>query len=104
MLKVLRIFIMSILFVAIMTGSAHAGVLDKVKSWITGDVMAFFLSGIVVILGGMFGTALKKMNRTFKEVGEFLTVLGTALEDQKLTREELAAIVREGKDIFVVWK
>ena len=63
MLKVLRIFIMSILFVAIMTGSAHAGVLDKVKSWITGDVMAFFLSGIVVILGGMFGTALKKIQR-----------------------------------------
>ena len=103
MLKVLRIFILSILFAALMAGSAHAGVLGKMRSWITGEVMAFFLSGIVAVLGGMFGVMFKKVNRTFKEVGEFMTALGTALEDQKLTREELAAIVKEGRDIFKVW-
>ena len=103
MLKVLRIFVLCIFFAAIMTGSAHAGILGKMRSWITGEVMAFFLSGIVAVLGGMFGVMFKKVNRTFKEAGEFITALGTALEDQKLTREELAGIIKEGRDIFRVW-
>lgn len=103
MSKMFRIFVLSVLFTILMAGLAHAGILGKVRSWITGEVMAFFLSGIVAVLGGMFGVMYKKVNRTFKEAGEFMTALGTALEDQKLTREELAGILKEGKDIFRVW-
>ena len=33
-----------------------------------------------------------------------MTALVTALGDQKLTRKELAGIVKEEKDIFVVWE
>jgi hypothetical protein len=45
-----------------------------------------------------------RVARTFREAGEFLTTLGCALEDRRISREELAAIIREGRDIFVVWK
>ncbi len=103
MSKVLRIFILCILFAAVLSGSAHAGLLGKARSWITGEVMAFFLSGIIAVLGGMFGMMFRKVTRTFKEVGEFMAAVGNALEDQKLTREELTAIIKEGKDIFEVW-
>ncbi|HDY88468.1 MAG TPA: hypothetical protein ENH82_10225 [bacterium] len=104
MSKLFRILFLSMLFLVVLTGFAHAGVLGKVRSWITGEVMAFFLSGIIAVIGGISGIMFKKMIRTFKEAGEFMSTLGTALEDQRLTREELAGIVKEGRDIFAVWK
>ena len=84
-------------------GYAHAGILGNVKSWLTGEVLALFASGIMTLLFGVFGIMLKKVIRTFKETGEFLTTLGTALDDQRLSREELAEIIKEGREIFEVW-
>lgn len=84
--------------------SVHAGVFGKAGAWITGEVAALIVSGIMVLLGGIFGILFKKVTRTFKETGEFLTTLGTALEDQRLSREELAAVIREGGDIFKLWR
>lgn len=104
MSKVFRFFIISVLLVVLLTGIAHAGVLGKVKSWLTGEVLALFASGIIALLGGVFGIMFKKVIRTFKEAGEFMTTLGTALEDHRITREELASIVKEGRDIFAVWR
>lgn len=34
---------------------------------------------------------------------KLLLTLGTALEDKRITRQELGSIVKEGKDIFAVW-
>jgi hypothetical protein len=84
-------------------GYAHAGILGIVKSRLTSEVLALFASGIMTLLFGVFGIMFKKVIRTFKETGEFLTTLGTALEDQRLNREELSEIIREGREIFEVW-
>ena len=94
------------LFIFIMLvciSSSHAGVLGKVKALATAEAAALALSAVLTILGGIMGIAFKKISRTFKEAGEFMTTLGNALEDKRLTREELAGIIKEGKDIFEVW-
>lgn len=82
----------------------EAGILGTITGWVTGEVLAYIISGILVVLGGFFGIMFRKITRTFKELGEFLAALGTALEDKKLTREEFALLVREGRDILAVWK
>ena len=69
----------------------------------TGEVLAFIASAILVFIAGAVGVMFTKITRTFKEFGEFLSALGTALEDKKITREEICAIVKEGKDVFAVW-
>ena len=54
------------------------------------------------MINGMGDKASAKA--TMKEAGEFLRVLGFALEDNRITREELASIVKEGRDIFAAWR
>jgi len=104
MSKVFRFFVSGVLFGVILTGTVHAGWLGGAKSWFTGEVLALFVSGIITLLGGIFGIMFKRVIKTFKEAGEFMTELGTALDDNRVTREELANIVKEGRDIFAVWR
>ena len=104
MSKVLRSLVIVVLFISLTAVTTHAGVLGKVKSWFTGEVVAFLVSGILAILVGAFGVIFRKVTRTFKEAGEFLTILVLALEDQRITRKELADIVKEGREIFAVWR
>ena len=33
-----------------------------------------------------------------------MTTLGEALEDHRLSREELGSIIKDGREIFEVWK
>ena len=93
-----------VLLMGLIPISVHAGVFGKAGAWITGEVAALIASGIMVLLAGVFGVLFRKVTRTFKETGEFLTTLGTALEDQRLSREELAAVIKEGGDIFKLWR
>jgi len=104
MLKFFKIFAVIVLFAVFFTGFAEAGVLEKAKSWLTGEVLALFASCIIALLCGAFGIMFKKVTRTFKEAGEFMTTLGEALEDHRVSREELASIIKEGREIFEVWK
>ena len=47
------------------------------------------------IVAGAVGVMYKRITRTCKEAGEFLAALGTALEDKKITREELISLLWE---------
>ena len=94
------VLIGSILF----AGYAQAGILEKAKSWLTSEVLAFLASALIALLGGTFGILFVRISRTFRELGEFMTTLGTAIEDHRITRDELASIIKEGKDILGVWK
>lgn len=87
-----------------MAGVAHAGVLGTVKTWLTGEAAALVASAAAALIAGLSGVMYSRVTRTFREAGEFLAAVGTALEDHRVTREELAAIVREGRDIFAVWQ
>lgn len=86
------------------TAAAEAGVLGKLGSSISYEVIALVISAIIALAAGAAGIVFVRVARTFRETGEFLTALGCALDDRRITREELAGIVREGKDIFGVWK
>jgi predicted membrane protein len=82
----------------------YAGIIGNVKSWITGEASALILSAVLTIIAGALGLLFSKIARTFLEVGEFLTYLGTAVEDGRISREELGGMIKEGKDIFSIWR
>ncbi len=92
-----------IMFAIFSATAVSAGIFGTVTTWLTGEALALFVSGIAALLFGAFGVMFKKIVRTFKETGEFLTVLGEALDDHRLNREELAEIIREGREIFEIW-
>jgi hypothetical protein len=95
----------SVAFLLLLAAQAQAaGIVGKITGMISGEVIALVFSAILAIGAGFLGVVFNRVARTFKEAGEFLTVLGDALEDRRITREELAGIVKEGKDIFTVWK
>ena len=93
---------MSVLLICI--SPAHAGILGKAKALVTAEAAALALSTLLAVFGGFLGLTFLKISRTFKETGEFMAVLGDALEDKRLTREELSRIVKEGGDVFMIWR
>ena len=103
MKNVITVIVLVILLSLLFTGYAHAGVWETMSGWLTGEVLALVVSTLLAILGGALGLAFRKISRTFKEAGDFMTTLGTAIEDQRITRDELANIIKEGRDIFSVW-
>lgn len=97
-----RAAVFAVLMLLLFATLAYAGVFGTVKSWITGELLAVIAT---VAIGAITGTtAYKKIARTFSELAEFLTALTDALEDSKVTREELKNIVKEGKDVLAVWR
>lgn len=98
------IFIMMLVVGSIAITPSYAGTLAHVKSLVTGEVLALFISALFALVGGSLGLVFIKVSRTFKELGEFMTTLGTAIEDKRITRDELASIVHEGREIFGVWR
>lgn len=85
-------------------GIAEAGVFGKVASALSGEVVALVLSAALAFAAGAAGAMFTRIAKTFRETGEFLSVLGCALDDHRVTREELAAIVGQAKDVFAAWK
>jgi len=57
------------------------------------------LSIATAICGGL----VKKLSDMFKETGEFLTCIGIALEDGKITKEEATQLIKEAGDVKVAW-
>jgi len=106
-LKIVRfvlVFAVLAVFLWALAGTAYAGVMEKVGGWITGEVLALVLSALAAILAGVLGVLYKKITVTLIEAGEFMTVLGTSLQDGKLSKEEIAAILKEGRDVFNLWR
>jgi len=81
----------------------EAGIFGTVKNWLSTEVIAMIITVIVGIIAGALGALSGKLKKTFVEAGQFMTVLGAALEDNKISREELGHIVKEGKDVFRIW-
>jgi|1_EtaG_2_1085319.scaffolds.fasta_scaffold35473_2 hypothetical protein len=76
---------------------------ETVTSFFAGQIFPYILSAVLMIVTGIFGSMFGKVNKTIKEAGEFMTALGYALEDKKLTKSELRTILKEGKDVFNIW-
>ena len=104
-----KIFVVFILAMTVAT-VAYAGPLGTIKAWITGEIAQLILAGIAGILTIALGILMKKfgdsgekVKQTFKETAEFIDVVGAAIADDKISKEELKNIVEEGKDIYEVW-
>jgi hypothetical protein len=93
-----------LMFLAMMTTTAQAGVLSAIKARITGDVAALVLTAALAVIGGAMGVLFARVAATFREVGEFLLTLGDAMEDNRITRDEISELLRDGGDIFRVWR
>jgi len=98
------VFGLTMLFTVFFANTAFAGILGKARIWLTGEVTAIIFSAVIAILAGAFGLAFAKVSRTFKELGEFLITIAAAVEDKRITREELSNILSEGKDVLKVWR
>jgi len=90
--------VLFIVFVIVFSSLAYAGPIDAVKSWGIGKII-----GLVLALGINAAVFMKIIN-TLKEAGEFFALLGKSLEDKKLTSKEISSIIKEGKDVFNIWK
>jgi len=98
------VLIMIVTLLLAMSSVAHAGIFGTVKGWIASEVFALALTVIVLGLSTAFGVMFGKVSKTLTEAGEFMTVLGTALADSRLSKDELKSIVKEGKDVFSLWR
>ncbi len=94
----------AVMIMAVSAKAAEAGVLGKIVSAAGSEVVSLAISAVLVLLAGASGALFVRVVRTFREAGEFLSALGYALDDRRITREELAEIVRQGRDVFAVWK
>lgn len=69
-----------------------------------------WLNIVSVVLGlvvGSFGAAsifVVKVGAITKELGELFVVLSDALDDKKLSKDELKAIIEEAKDVLEEFK
>ncbi len=104
MLKISTFIFPAVVFLFAAAESYASEIIGKITSVLSGEVVSLALSVVLAIGGGLLGIMFTRISRTLREAGDFLSVLGNALEDQRITREELAGIVKEGKEIFGVWK
>jgi hypothetical protein len=90
---------------------AHAGVLGDIWNGVKDQAMGVIMGGVALGLNGLLGWLHNKnaarfnmVTKTMAETGEFLTTLGTAIQDAKVTREELGATLKEGADVVNVFR
>lgn len=84
--------------------TANAFGFGDIKSWVTWQGAAYlltFILGLGIISGGILFT---RIVQTLKEAGEFMTYLADALNDKKLSADELKKIVADARDVFDIWK
>jgi len=58
--------------------------------------------GVVIVVLGFLAAVAFKLQRLVKESKEFVEVIRAALEDRKITREELRHIFDEADDIAYI--
>lgn len=63
------------------------------------EIVSGFLIGLAVVT-----PIVLKLKGIFREVGELLTELADALEDGKISKDEIAAIVEDAQDILGLFK
>lgn len=63
------------------------------------EVVSGFVLGLAVI-----APIVLKLKGILREVGELLTELADALEDGKISKDEIAAIVEDAQDILGLFK
>lgn len=102
-----------ILFVMLMAfaSTAFAFGLKDVGNWIAGNVMGTIATAGCAGLGWALKLVWNKntarynlVAKTLVEAGQFFEALGKMIGDQNVTRDELAAVIKEGKEVIDLYK
>ena len=67
-------------------------------------LIAEILTIILALLSLYFGSKYKKAKQVMKELAEAIDKTYKALEDNKITEEELKGVLKEWKDLLEIWR
>ena len=64
------------------------------------EFWAYIISAILTLIAAFAGFYLGKFKQKLDEIIEFLVTLREAIEDEKITKEELLKLIDEAQDII----
>ena len=67
------------------------------------ETILFIVSGVLAVLSTLFGVRYAKVKKALKETKEAVVAIIDSVEDDKVTTEETAIIVKETKEAAVAW-
>jgi len=67
-------------------------------------LIAEILTIILALLSLYFGSKYKKAKQVMKELAEAIDKTYKAIEDDKITEEELKRVLKEWKDLLEIWR
>jgi len=67
-------------------------------------LIAEILTIVLALLSLYFGSKYKKAKQVMKELAEAIDKTYKALEDNKITEEELKGVLKEWKDLLEIWR
>ena len=67
-------------------------------------LIAEILTIVLALLSLYFGSKYKKAKQVMKELAEAIDKTYKAIEDDKITEEELKRVLKEWKDLLEIWR
>jgi len=67
-------------------------------------LIAEILTIVFALLSTFLGTKYRKAKRIMRELAEAMNKTYKALEDDKITKEELKQVIKEWKDVLEIWR
>jgi len=68
------------------------------------SLIAEILAIVLALLSIYFGSKYRKAKRIMKELAEAIDKTYKAIEDDKITEEELKRVLKEWKDLLEIWR
>ena len=68
------------------------------------SLIAEILTIVLALLSLYFGSKYKKAKQVMKELAEAIDKTYKAIEDDKITEEELKRVLKEWKDLLEIWR
>lgn len=68
------------------------------------SLIAKILTIVLALLSTFLGAKYRKAKRIMKELAEAMNKTYKALEDDKITKEELKQVIKEWKDVLEIWR
>ena len=72
----------------------------EVDIGLTAEILTVVLALLSIFLGAKY----RKTKRIMKELAEAMDKTYKALEDDKVTKEELKQVIEEWKDVLEIWR
>ena len=67
-------------------------------------LIAEILTIVLALLSTFLGAKYRKAKRIMRELAEAMDKTYKALEDDKVTKEELKQVIKEWKDVLEIWR